>query len=176
MRLLACVFALLLGGCLEFGKVDDAKAPGDMLGVYSVVGHLDDTTCGAGALSAENPWSFDVKLSRYQRDLYWLNGREAIVGSIEKDGRAFSFDTRIEVQVEAPLRGRLGCRISRSDRARGELSASGTDVETFDGTLSFDFSATADSDCVEWMAGEGAVPTLPCSVDYELEGERQSDE
>src|SRR5687768_6334338 len=131
MRALACLVPWLLGGCLEFGKVDDAKAPGDLLGVYSVVGSLDDTTCGAGALAAEDPWSFDVKLSRYQRDLYWLNGREAIVGDIDKDGRSFSFDTRIEIEVQAALRGHPGCVISRVDRARGELSADDTDVETF---------------------------------------------
>lgn len=172
MRLLACAVSLLLGGCLEFGKVDDAKAPGDLLGVYSVVGSLDDTTCGGGALKADDPWSFDVKLSRYQRDLYWLNGREAIVGDIEKDGVSFSFDTRVEIEVQAPLRGLPGCRISRADRARGELSADDTDVDSFEGSLDFDFTPVAGSDCTDWMAQE-AVPALPCSVEYDLEAERQ---
>jgi len=175
MRLLACVMPLLLGGCLEFGKVDDAKAPGDLLGVYSVTGTLDDTTCGTGALRAEDPWSFDVKLSRFDRDLYWLNGREAIVGDIEKDGVSFSFDTRIELEVQAPLRGHPGCVISRADRARGELSADGSEVEAFEGSLDFDFSALPGSDCTDWMVQE-AVPALPCSVEYELDAERQSDE
>ena len=175
MRAFAYLMPLLLGGCLEFGKVDDAKAPGDLLGVYSVVGTLDDTTCGAGALAAEDPWSFEVKLSRYQRDLYWLNGREAIVGSIEKDGRSFAFDTRVEIEVQAPLRGHPGCVISRVDRARGELSADDTDVESFEGSLSFDFSATPGSDCLDWMAAE-SVPQIPCSVDYELDADRESTE
>lgn len=175
MRLLACAISLWLGGCLEFGKVDDAKAPGDLLGVYAVTGTLDETTCGSGALRAEDPWSFDVKLSRYQRDLYWLNGREAIVGDLEKDGVSFSFDTRIETTVEAALRGRPGCVISRSDRARGELSADDSDVESFEGSLSFDFSAVPGSDCSDWMVAE-AVPELPCSVDYDLSAERKSTE
>jgi hypothetical protein len=175
MRLLACALPLVLGGCLEFGKVDDAKAPGDLLGVYSVTGRLDDTTCGTGALRAEDPWSFNVKLSRYQRDLYWLNGREAIVGDIEKDGVSFSFDTRIEIEVEPPLRGHPGCVISRSDRAQGELSANDTDVESFAGSLAFDFSAIPGSDCTDWMAQE-AVPEMPCSVEYDLEAERQATE
>lgn len=175
MRAFAGLIPLVLGGCLEFGKVDDAKAPGDLLGVYSVIGTLDDTTCGAGALAAEDPWSFEVKLSRYRRDLYWLNGREAIVGSIDDGGRAFAFDTRVEIEVQAPLRGHPGCVISRVDRARGELSADGIDVESFEGSLSFDFNAAQGSDCLDWMAEE-SVPAIPCSVDYDLTAERESTE
>src|SRR6186713_2713290 len=80
------VFSLSLGGCLNFGKVDDAKIPGELLGTYGVEGALVESDCGEGALGSTDDWKFDVKLSRFHDDLYWINGREVIPGGIAADG------------------------------------------------------------------------------------------
>ena len=43
---LAVFLGLTLAGCLNVRKVDDAKAPGDMLGMYDVSGKLASGTIG----------------------------------------------------------------------------------------------------------------------------------
>jgi hypothetical protein len=172
-KLVCCAVACLGVGCLDFGKVDDAKAPGDLLGIYAVQGELEDSSCGEGALGAADDWAFDVKLTRYHDDLYWLNGREAIVGSIAADGRSFSFETRIEVEVAPAERGRKACRVARDDSAQGRLSSSGTDVETFDGTLDFGYRELEDADCSTFVGAPGGVAKLPCSMSYSMQAERR---
>ena len=116
-----------------------------------------------------------MKLTRYQRDLYWLNGREAIVGSIAQDGRSFSFESGIEVEVSPKERGRAGCRVRRDDTAVGVLSDSGTDVKSFEGKLEFGYRELEDSDCSDWIGTPGAVSKLPCSMSYVMSAERQGE-
>jgi len=163
-------------GCLDFGQVEDAKAPGDMLGIFAVESKLKESTCGDDALGAGERWDFDVKLSRSDRDLYWLNGREAIVGSIESDGRSFSFETRIEQEITASKPGRPGCSVARDDMATGRLSDSGSEVDSFTGSLRFRFRALDGSNCSSWIGTEGAVTALPCAITYAMDAERKSDE
>lgn len=162
-------------GCLNFGKVDDAKIPGDLLGTYAVEGTLLDSSCGEGALGATDPWNFDVKLSRFHEDIYWINGRAVISGGIEPDGVTFSFSTRVEGEVVPPGRGQPGCVLSRSDRADGELSSKTLDVESFEARLTFAFSAGEGSECEEWVGSPGFVAALPCSMTYDLTGLRTSE-
>ena len=168
--------ACLVSGCLDYGKVDDAKAPGDLLGMYAVSGRLDESSCGEGALGASKTWAFDVKLTRYNRDLYWLNGREAIVGDIAQDGRSFTFESGIQVEVSPAERGRDACRIARDDTAAGVLSDSGTDVESFEGKLEFGYRELEGSDCSSWIGTSGAVAKLPCSMSYDMSAERRDED
>ena len=164
----AVSLAPVLTGCLEFGKVDDAKAPGDLLGTYDVAAELDQSTCGEGALGSSDDWRFQVKLSRFAHDLYWLNGREAIVGSIGKDGRSFSFETRVEVDIPVEEGGDPECRIERSDTATGKLSDDDTSVEGFEGSLSFTYRAKDALGCEPWLLTPGAPARLPCTITYEM--------
>jgi hypothetical protein len=169
----ACLLlALSSNGCLNFGEVDDAKVPGDLLGTYAVAGALSDSTCGEGALGSTADWNFDVKLSRFHEDIYWINGREVISGGIAPDGVTFSFSTRVEGEVASAGRGRAACVLSRSDSARGKLSSKTLDVEGFDATLTFAFEATDDSDCSGWIGSAEGTATLPCSMSYDLTGTR----
>jgi hypothetical protein len=171
-RRTAATLSFALAGCLNFRKVDDAKAPGDMLGTFQVAGTLADSTCGEGALGAGKTWDFEVKLTRFDSDLYWLNGRETIVGDIANDGRSFSIESGVDVKVSDPQRGQKGCIVARKDDAEGKLSDSGTDVDSFDGTLEFTYSQASGSDCSPWLGAEGFVETLPCSITYDLKGVR----
>ena len=169
-------FALLLSGCLsDQPGTTNPKEPGDLLGTYQVDGSLATSTCGAGALGSSSSWDFEVKLTRFEHDIYWLNGQEALVGDIASDGRTFSITTDVDVKVSDPMGAKRGCTVVRHDDAEGKLSAAGTDVKSFDGTLSFSYDALAGSDCTEWVGTEGAVELLPCSMSYDIAGERSAE-
>jgi hypothetical protein len=170
--LLASLPCLALLGCLDFGKVDDAKAPGDLLGMYQVTGKLANSTCGEGALGAGQIWNFQVKLTRFANNIYWLNGQETLSGDIANDGRTFSIESAVKVTVSEPGRGRPGCVVMRHDDAQGKLSDSGSDVESFAGSLDFSYEAVSGGDCSAWVGSEGAVDALPCSLRYDLDGKR----
>jgi hypothetical protein len=174
LRSAAILLILPLAGCLNYRKVDDAKAPGDLLGVYEVEGELSESSCGKGALGAADSWEFEVKLSRFEHDIYWLNGEETIVGDIASDDRSFTLVSSVEVQVSEPGRGAKGCRVARHDTAKGRLSDSGTEVESFEGSLSFAYEAMKGSECDDWIGSAGAVSTLPCGMTYSLTAERSA--
>jgi hypothetical protein len=172
IRCLLSVACLTSSGCLEFGKVDDAKQPGDLLGTYDVNAKLEQSTCGSGAFGSSESWRFQVKLSRFEHDLYWLNGREAIVGSIGKDGRTFSFDSRVDVDIPPEESGDAECRIRREDSATGKLSEDGVDVETFAGELSFRYGIIGDASCEGFLLTPGAPARLPCTIAYTMTATR----
>jgi len=175
VRALVVCAAFASAGCLNFGKVDDAKIPGDLLGTYAVKGTLADSSCGEGALGSSERWSFDVKLSRFHEDLYWINGREVIPGGIAPDGVSFSFSTRVEGEVIPAARGRSACVVSRADDATGTLSSGSLDVETFEASLTFGYSAVEGSDCEGFIGSPGGVAGLPCSMTYDLTGTRRGE-
>jgi hypothetical protein len=167
---LTCAFAT---GCVDPGDQalddQDPHQPGDALGVYSVTGKLSDDSCGAESLNAPEKWSFQVKLSREGSTLYWLNGREAIVGDIDRSGR-FGFETHIDVPL-AEKRGAVpGCTMVRRDVASGTLSDSSS---TWSAKLSYVYEEKAGSDCSAFAIGTDGLPlALPCKLSYRLDGER----
>lgn len=154
------------------GKAGDAKIPGDQLGSYHVLAELQDSTCGEGALGSQPHWEFDVKLSRQGSYLYWLNGREAISGTIGSDGASFQFDTRIKVQASEAAKGRPGCTIWRSDSAAGKFAGQGTEIPSFTGNLSFSYAPEANSDCTDWVGVSGGFVGLPCQMTYAMRATR----
>jgi hypothetical protein len=161
-------FTLLLPACGE----GHGGVPGEELGTYSVVGELDGSSCGPDALGALDPWEFEIRLSRADRELFWLNGREAIAGRLEADGTSFSFETRVEVEVLPAERGQPGCVVSRADAAQGALSAASGDVLAFSGSLAFQYSALDGSACGPLIGVSGGFQALPCSMTYRLDGTR----
>lgn len=173
-RLLFCLVAAVGSGCMQVGEQEldsqDPHEPGKAIGSFAVVGKLKDDSCGAENLSAPAKWSFDLKLSRQGTTLYWLNGREAIVGEIDASGR-FGFETRVEVTL-AEKRGAVkGCVMVRRDSANGTLTSSD---EQLSGELTYAYDARSDSDCTEYALGaEGQPLGLPCTLSYSLSGERQ---
>ncbi len=166
---LAALAALAALGCSGNGH---GAYPGDDLGTYEVVGQLQDAECGEGALGASDPWTFDIHLSRADRELFWLNGREAIAGRVEADGVSFSFETRVEVTVAPAGKGHAACIVSRADRASGTLSSADTEVLAFEGNLGFEYSLVGDSDCSGLVGVPGGFEKLPCRMSYALSATR----
>ncbi|MGC4088375.1 MAG: hypothetical protein QM756_10830 [Polyangiaceae bacterium] len=170
----AFVFCAFLGvACApNYDPENDGKIPGDLLGTYSVSGKLIADSCGAELLGAPDPWLFQMKLSRFERDLYWLNGREAIVGDIEANGSTFHFKTRLDVPLTPAAKGAAACVVSRYDQADGELGVDGDEVTSVAATLSFKYDAKAGSECIEIIGIPGGVAQLPCTLSYRLAGAR----
>lgn len=162
-------------GCSDLvGGGKDAKTPGESLGTFHVIGQLESSTCGPGALGSTDLWEFDVRLSRDGNDLYWLNGAEAIPGRIAADGVSFAFDTRVAVEAIAPAKGQPGCTILRNDSANGSLSSSSTDVSSFDGRMRFGYMPAAGTDCTGLVGVEGGFAGLPCEMAYLIEAARSA--
>src|SRR4051812_22703471 len=85
-------------GCV--GHAQDAHEPGDRLGTFHASGSLRGDTCQANVLGVSPDWAFDVKLSRQESTLYWLNGEEAIPGTIAPDGTSYDFQSGVEVTLQ----------------------------------------------------------------------------
>jgi hypothetical protein len=168
----AFAFCLLFLGCAPYDPDRDSKIPGELLGSYAMSGQLKADSCNADLLGAPDPWKFELKLSRFERDLYWLNGREAIVGDIDADGTTFHFKTRIDVGLTPAAKGSAGCVVSRYDQADGKLTSEGDAVTSVSATLSFRYEAKPGSECLDIIGVPGAVQQLPCSMSYGLAGDR----
>ena len=163
--------SVLSAGCL--GRGQDAHEPGDRLGTYHATGKLVSDSCQAEVLGVSNDWQFDVKLSRESHTLYWLNGAEAIPGTIANDGVSFGFQSGVEVPLQAPRGVQPGCVIQRTDDASGELSSSSTsDVPRFSAEISFSYAVKSGSECGGFVGVEGGFADLPCKVSYSLSGKR----
>jgi hypothetical protein len=163
---------VLSGGCV--GHAQDAHEPGDRLGTYHATGKLLNDSCQAAVLGVSSDWQFDVKLSRQSHTLYWINGEEAIPGTIASDGVSFGFQSGVEVTLQ-PARGpaRPGCVIQRTDSANGELSSSSTtDVRSFEVDMSFSYAVKSGSECAGFVGVEGGFAALPCKVSYSLDAKR----
>ncbi|HET9953725.1 MAG TPA: hypothetical protein VFQ61_04460 [Polyangiaceae bacterium] len=172
-RALAFCLSVVAASCAPYDSKHDAKIPGELLGTYDVSGQLKSDSCGAELLGAPNPWRFDLKLSRFERDLYWLNGREAIVGDIDADGTTFHFRTRIDVPLTPAAKGAAGCIVSRYDQADGKLVAGdGDSVTAVTANLSFRYESKSGSECLEIIGIPGGVQQLPCTLSYGLGGSR----
>jgi len=171
MRLfVVCALLFLFGGCI--GHAQDAHEPGDRLGTYHASGKLVSDTCQAGVLQVMNDWQFEVKLSRQSDTLYWINGEEAIVGTIAKNGTSFGFQSGVEVTVRPGQGTRPGCIMVRTDAVSGELSSKDTDVKSVDFDLSYGYSVKSGSECAGFVGVTDGFAALPCQVSYSMSAKR----
>jgi hypothetical protein len=168
---------LASAGCMEVGDAaleqQDPKAPGEALGFFAIDGRLSEDSCGSQSLGAPEEWSFEVKLSRDGSTLYWLNGREAIVGEIDKSG-SFAFETHVDLPLSEPRGAFKGCTIVRRDSAVGSLASKQASLSA---KLSYGYQAKAGSDCSEYVTGTSGMPeALPCKLTYTLQGEKRAED
>jgi hypothetical protein len=163
----ACV--ALLAGCGD-GE-HDAKTPGEPIGRFAMTGALERDECQAPVLGVIDPWKFEMRLSRLGNDLYWLNGREAIAGSLSAN-EDFDFDTRVDTVIEPPRSGRPGCTLSRRDIAQGSLTPNADAASEIEAEITFVYDVSPGSDCRGVVGVPGGFARLPCRVDFGLTGTR----
>jgi hypothetical protein len=170
-RALLAAAGLWLTACSDAHH--DAKVPGEPIGRFAITGKLERDECEAAVLGIVDPWTFELRLSRFARDLYWLNGREAISGALSGDERSFTFDTRIDVELE-PARSvrRPGCTLTRRDVAEGALSPNAGAATRVSASLQFVYDIADGSDCSNIVGVSGGFSRLPCRVEFELSGPR----
>jgi hypothetical protein len=152
----------------------NAHHPGTDLGTFQVTGSSIANTCGEGALGEQQTWPFTVKLARDTSNVFWDNGQAVIAGALASDGVSFSFDSGVVMDMRPPENtGLPPCSLSRTDHAAGTLGSTGTDVTSFSGQLTYQFSPTAGSRCDDVVSGPTAlVATLPCGFGYQLTAQR----
>ncbi len=161
---------LLLGTACAWGEPRE-DVPGDFLGDFDVEAALVRSSCGPGALGAPDHWEFEIRLSRLDAELFWVNGQEVIAGSIDDKAGRFDFETRVLVAVEPPDPPDPGCSVNRFDAAEGTIKGADLDIRAFSGSLSYRYSPTEDSDCFDLLLA-GTLAELPCAITYRMEGKR----
>jgi hypothetical protein len=147
----------------------DPHKPGVDLGSFDVDATREANTCGESALGgAPATWLFELRLRRGDGVMYWDNGAELIAGELSADGRSFSFDTGVVVDMREGKGAALPpCSVARHDRSSGTLDA---EEDAFTGTLTYDFAATEGSDCADLVSSESPTfAALPCGMSYKLE-------
>lgn len=178
---LAALLALGAGlaGCAQAFGTADAHQPGELLGTYHVTATRTQNSCGEGALGTTPSWEFDVKLARDSTTLFWNNGAQVISGAAATDGTSFQIDADVVMNMRAEGDNGPPCSVNRHDRATVLLSASGTNVASFTGTLAYAFAPTSGSDCTDLIQGGSPNPKdvpvfaqLPCSFSYAMSASR----
>ncbi|EYF07559.1 hypothetical protein [Chondromyces apiculatus] len=178
MRKLTLLLAVLpaLVGCDKLLGSPTSEQPGGQLGTFHVTGTRASNTCGEGALGATPTWEFNIDLAHEEGTIYWGTGTGYAAGVLAADEVSFSVvstsvvDMRTEETLAYPP-----CSIERRDTATGTLDEAVGDepVPGFTGRMTYQFAPTADSECIDLVAGEAPLfATLPCSMAYALEGVR----
>jgi hypothetical protein len=145
----------------------DPYNPGTSLGVFHVEGKLTTNACAAPD-QVPDPWEFDVKLSQDGSTLYWIQGGLPVQGHLDA-----SSHTTLTSSGTTDLRpgdaGVSGCSLTREDTLDARFA--GSPFVAFEGTLTYAFSATSDSDCSDQLAqAGGGFSILPCQVVYSIRG------
>ncbi len=167
--------AVVLAACT--GK--DPYRPGTAIGTFHVEAKRVANSCGASAVPPD-PWKFDVRLSRDQRTLYWVQGGLPVSGLLDDatpeapKATMKSSDTRTVRAANAKL-GLAACALTRADTLEATLArgpGAEADFEAFTGTLTYRFAPTADSDCSDAIVAEGGdgFAELPCDIRFDLIG------
>lgn len=157
----------------------DPYRPGESVGEFHVAARLARSTCG----KTPDPWEFDVHLRHEKSTLYWVQGGAPISAIVDSTARAKLGATSSQTVRAADSKARLAaCTLTRTDsvdivlapiaRADSELA----NATSFKGTLSYEFAATEGSQCDDQLASAGGdFDTLPCAVEYAVDGVRTGD-
>jgi hypothetical protein len=194
-------FGILASFLLPAFACEPEEPPGELIGTYDIVGHLEDNTCGSTAMPAVNPLLFEAQIRDDDGVGVWIppKGSAMVLGSISADGK-FSFRQEIQFEVEQdtepdylsydeidPGGGASTCVLTQAEIIQGNVlrhdlegpgDAGGMDLPDdgpeLNGTNTIDVSAASGSDCSpSTSAGGGPFLALPCRIYYTLEGTRQ---
>jgi hypothetical protein len=138
--------------------------PGGEVGTYRVTATPQANTCGVGP-GAPNPWVFFVHLTKDSQSLYWSwqDGSPPASGTLTAQSAKL-------VGTQSESAGK--CTLKRDDAMTVNLGA-GDNPKSFEGTITYAFTA-ADGTCTAALtAGGGPYDMLPCSITYAMTGARQ---
>jgi len=193
---LCAVSTAVLAGCKP------NEIPGESIGVYRVVGTLEENSCGPTGLPANNPLLFEVEIRDDEGIGVWaLEEKPFILGTIKHNGEfLFRLEDRFSVRPEEiepepdpelftdpeAYREPQECHLSQVEVIRGTVAldeksryrdgAVDGDVDLI-GSDSINIQPTSNSDCRDLLASVGGpFSTLPCKAFYTLEGELSGDQ
>ena len=146
-----------------------AHEPGTSLGTYAVAGTLKTQSCGASMQTQiQDPWDFDVRLSRSGSILFWLQpASPALSGIVDPSGNV----TLTTSQIYDLRGGDAGpyCGVVRTDTFKAALGTS-ADPTDFTGTITYHYELADGSVCGGLLMGQFDV--VPCDVSYDLKAKR----
>ena len=173
-RLTATVLGLggLLGGC-------DATLPGEVVGAYSVVMHLEANDCGGAVTPFPDGERYPVELRQEGGRGYWRLSKGAPVqGELADAG--FRFTHKEAFELGAMDAGTLGCTVLREEELVGVLDGlvsqadGGLAASDDDGGLRGEhrvgFRADPGGRCRDQRGPLREFEQLPCQARYRLEG------
>lgn len=135
--------------------------------LFKVEASLEDSTCGTGALDAEDNWDFEVRLEKDGSTLTWydVDSGMTIVGSID-DGK-FSVSDANNYVVTAASDYSVGCAVRRHDKYSGDASFDTSGGLTgLEGDMVFEYSQATGYDCDSMIGTTDGFEDLPCEIDY----------
>lgn len=130
--------------------------------VFNVSATLESTTCGTGALDAEDSISFQVSLTRDDDMLTWYD----IDGDLEME--AVIIDDDVTVSGSQDYEVTDECSVRRRDTYEAALTGTGNNIEQVDGDIMFKFSQTSGTDCDALIGDSDGFDDLPCKMTYEF--------
>ena len=148
-----------------------AHEPGTSLGTYAVAGTLKTQSCGASMQTQiEDPWNFDVRLSRSGDILFWLQAAApALSGIVDPSGNVTIITTQT-YDLSTNDAGH-GCSVIRTDTFKAALGTATTPTD-FTGTIAYHYELAEGAVCGGLLAGQFDV--VPCDVSYDLKAKRSS--
>jgi hypothetical protein len=146
-----------------------AHEPGTSLGTYAVTGTLKTQTCGASMQTQiEDPWDFNVRLSRSGSILFWLQAAApALSGIVDPSGNV----TITTTQTYDLRSGDAGpyCGVVRTDTFKAALGTAAVPTD-FAGTITYHYELADNSVCGGLLTGQ--FDAVPCDVSYDLKAKR----
>jgi hypothetical protein len=146
-----------------------AHEPGTSLGTYAVAGTLKAQSCGASMQTQiEDPWDYDVRLSRSGSILFWLQAAAPpLSGFVDPSGNV-TITTTQTYDLSTNDAG-TGCSVLRTDTFKAALGTS-ADPTDFTGTITYHYELAENAVCGGLLAGQ--FDAVPCDVAYDLKAKR----
>jgi len=168
-RIAIALFALSLTACA------DGKAPG--LGIFTVTATQTTSCADEGLLAAPSEILLSAHLRRVGNALHWDDGRGLMTGPYDEVDASFVVEQAILVDMREGTDADTlpSCKIWRFLTIDATLSgATPQDLTQIEGTMDFNYDPTTGSSCGDLLTGPTPLAdTLPCTVEYELTGNRE---
>jgi hypothetical protein len=147
------------------------QQPGTQLGTFAVAGTLTTQSCGASMQSQiEDPWDFDVRLSRSNDVLFWLQAASPPLSGIVDPSGNVTITTTQSYDLSTNDAG-TGCSVLRTDTFIAALGTTAAPTD-FSGTITYHYELADGAQCGGLLAGQFDV--VPCDVAYDLTAKRSS--